>query len=375
MSQEDANDYCIIGCVEPAGTGNEWPASGSNGCESFCNLMGILNMAIHNGTNPASGCTAGLPTGYLYDYKSFDEFKDAFLKQMAFFLDWRISYVNFYELAYGRWFPCVSASATMEGCMDKGLDVLRGGAKYNSTGFTALGIGNVADSLVTIKKMVFEDKTVPARELYDALVNNWKGHEALQRKIDNEMPHYGNDIAEVDELAAWALGAYADYMNSARGPRGKWRGGTFTMTTHIDFGNVTLATPDGRPAFTPLAEAISPRQGFDKNGPTAYLTSAAKLPHYKLGNGDQLNIRFSPATVSGEEGTRKLCDLIATYFEQGGMQVQFNVVSTQTLPDAQKHPEKYENLIVRIAGFSAFFVEMPKLLQDDFITRTEHSCS
>jgi formate C-acetyltransferase len=162
-------------------------------------------------------------------------------------------------------------------------------------------------------------------------------------------------------------------MNAATGPRGRWRGGTFTVTTHIEFGSKSVATPDGRADRDPIAEAISPRQGFDKNGPTSYLLSASKLPHMKLGNGDMLNIRFSPTAVRGEHGTLKLRHLISTYFDQGGMQVQYNVVSTETLHNAQQNPEKYENLIVRIAGFSVYFVEMPKIMQDDFITRTEHS--
>jgi formate C-acetyltransferase len=373
LSLEDANDYCIIGCVEPAGCGNEWSASGSNGTESFCNLMGILNMAFHNGTNPKTGNSSGVKTGYLEDYGSFDELKEAFLKQLDFFLNWHVSMINLYELAYGMFFPCVSASVSIDGCMESGKDVLDGGAKYNSTGFTACGIGNVADSLIAIKKLVFDEKAVPAAEFRQALLDNWEGHEELQQRITNEVPHYGNDIAEVDELAAWALGAFADRINDATGPRGKWRGGTFTMTTHLEFGRNTMATPDGRFDASPLAEAISSRQGFDKNGPIAYLTSAAKLPHYKLGNGDQLNIRFSPKAVGGELGTRRLQELFNTYFDMGGMQVQFNVVSTDDLHEAQEHPEVYENLIVRIAGFSAFFVEMPKTMQDDFITRSEHA--
>jgi formate C-acetyltransferase len=373
MSQEDANNYCIIGCVEPAGCGTEWSACGSSGGESFCNLMGILNMAIHNGTNPKTGCDAGLKTGLLEDYKSFDELKEAFLAQLRFFLNWHISMVNLYELAYSMFFPCVSASVAMEGCMESGKDVMDGGAKYNSTGFTALGTGNVADSLIAIKRLVFEEKSVPAAEFRQALLDNWVGHEELQARIINELPHYGNNIAEVDELATWVLSAFADHMNNARGPRGKWRGGTFTMTTHLEFGAMTLATPDGRYDMTPLAEAISSRQGFDKNGPTAYLLSASKLPHYKLGNGDQTNIRFSPKTVAGDDGTEHLQQLFNTYFNMGGMQVQFNVVSTDELHEAQARPEDFENLIVRIAGFSTFFVEMPKFMQDDFITRTEHA--
>ena len=378
ISHEDANDYAIIGCVEPAIGGKEWSASGSNGCESFVNLVGIMNMAIHNGRNPMpqgltpNGNDFGPKTGDLRDMKSFEELKEAFVKQIEFWVDWHVSYVNFYELAYGEFFPCVSASLTMEGCMDSGKDVLRGGAKYNSTGLTGAGIGNVADSLCAIKKLVFEDKTVTADQLLDALNKNWEGYEELQQYIDNELPHYGNDIEEVDEIAAWAMGVFCDKVNSSWGPRGPWRPSTFTMTVHIDFGRQTMATPDGRFLGTPLAEAISPRQGFDKNGPTAYLTSAAKLPQVKLGNGDQCNIKFSPSVCQGEQGTRHLQQLISTYFDQGGMQVQFNVVGVDTLHDAQEHPEDHQNLIVRIAGFSAYFVEMPKVLQDDFITRTEH---
>jgi len=291
---------------------------------------------------------------------------------LAYFLDWHVTFVNLYEHAYRTFFPCVSATASIEGCMESGLDVMDGGAKYNSTGFTALGTGNVGDSLMTIKKLVFEEKMISAHELYDALVNNWEGYEDLQQYINTEVPHYGNDIEEVDELASWALGAYADHMLKVSGPRGNWRGGTFTVTTHLEFGRVTMATLDGRSDGAPLAEAISPRQGFDKKGPTAYLISASKLPHYKLGNGDQLNIRFSPTAVAGANGSKKLGDLIGAYFDQGGMQVQFNVVSTEDLHDAQKNPEKHTNMIVRIAGFSVYFVEMAKPLQDDFITRTEH---
>jgi formate C-acetyltransferase len=373
LSQEDANDYCIIGCVEPAGCGTEWSACGSSGAESFCNLMGILNMAIHNGANPKTDCIAGVKTGYLEDYATFEDLQKAFLTQLEFFLNWHISMVNLYELAYGMFFPCVSVSVAMEGCMESGKDVLDGGAKYNSTGFTALGTGNVADSLIAIKKLVFDEKVVSAAEFRQALLDNWVGHEDLKAKIINEVPHFGNNIAEVDDLAAWALGAFADHMNAARGPRGKWRGGTFTMTTHLEFGMMTMATPDGREDMSPLAEAISSRQGYDKKGPIAYLTSASKLPHYKLGNGDQLNIRFSPKSVAGELGTKRLQELFDTYFDMGGMQVQFNVVSTDELHNAQDHPEEYENLIVRIAGFSTFFVEMPKFMQDDFITRTEHA--
>ena len=260
-------------------------------------------------------------------------------------------------------FPCISASVMMDGCMESGKDATWGGCKYNSTGITCIGIANVADSLMAIKKLVFDDKTVSAKEMYDALLANWAGYEHLRQVIINEVPHYGNDNAEVDELANWGMGVFAHHLRECEGPRGKYCGGTFTMTAHLYYGGITPATPDGRGDGEPLADAISPRQGFDKNGPTAYLRSAAKLPQKELFNGDQLNIRFSPTSVQGEEGTNKLRQLIQTYFDLDGLQVQFNVVST----------EDYQNLVVRIAGFSAYFVELNRDMQDDFITRTEQS--
>ena len=373
ISPEDARDYCIIGCVEPTVGGMEYPACGGTGQESFFNLIGCLVMAMHNGTNPSTGYDGGLKTGYLYEYKTFEDFQKAFVEQLKYFLSWQLSECNFYELMYAEYFPSVVCSATMDGCMESGKDVLKGGAKYNSTGTTGCGIGNVADSLMAIK-MAFDGRLgCTTKDLYDAICANWEGYDDLQKKILYEMPHYGNNNEEVDALAAWAMTEFADFMASCTGPRGHYVAGTFTMTVHLDYGRRTSATPDGRKAGDPLSDAISPRQGFDKNGPTAYLTSAAKLPHVKLGNGDQLNIRFSPSVVKGDAGTLKMRKLFETYFAQGGMQVQFNVVGGETLHDAQENPDKYKNLIVRIAGFSAYFVEMPKPMQDDFISRTEQA--
>jgi formate C-acetyltransferase len=226
---------------------------------------------------------------------------------------------------------------------------------------------------MAIKKLFFDDKTVSLRTMYDALQANWEGYEDLRQTIINEVPHYGNDIEEVDELASWALEQFADIIAEKQGPRGYYCGGTFTMTAHIMFGRMLGATPDGRKAGEPIADAISPRQGFDKNGPTAYLRSAAKLPHIKLSNGDQLNIRFTPSAVSGDEGAQKLKGLISAYYRLGGMQVQFNVVSTDQLHEAQRDPLSHKDLIVRIAGFSTYFVTLTPEVQNDFIMRTEQS--
>ncbi len=372
FSFEDAYNYGIVGCVEPGGDGNEWSASGNNGSESVWNVVNVLQLVINGGVNPTTGKTA-LPCKKLYEYDSFEEIKETFEKEMDYCLNWAVSYASMYELAYSQNFPCIVASSMMEGCLESGKDATEGGAKYNRTGLTMCGTANVADGLMAIKKLCFDDKTVTLREMYDALQANWVGYEQLRQTIINEVPHYGNDIEEVDELASWALGLFGTLLQQKEGPRGHYCGGTFTVTAHMYFGAVTGATPDGRKAGEPIADAISSRQGYDKCGPTAYLCSASKLPHLELGNGDALNIRFTPTAVSGAEGAEKLKNLIDTYFKMGGMEVQFNVVGTEKLKEAQQNPLEYKDLVVRIAGFSTYFVTLSKSTQDDFITRTEQN--
>ena len=372
FTHEDAADYSIVGCVEPGGTGNEWSASGNDGGNSIWNMLEAVALLINGGVSTRTGKTA-VKVPKLYEYKNFEEVKEAFTKIVEYCMNWTVSFTSMYELAYSQNFPCVVASSMMEGCMESGKDVTEGGAKYNRTGLTACGTSNVGDSLMAIKKLCFDDKTVSLRTLYDALQADWVGYEELRQTIINEVPHYGNDIEEVDELASWSLEQFADIIASKHGPRGQYCGGTFTMTAHIMFGKMVGATPDGRKAGDPIADAISPRQGFDKKGPTAYLRSAAKLPHIKLSNGDQLNIRFTPSSVAGDEGAQKLKSLISTYFRLGGMQVQFNVVNTDQLHEAQKDPLNHKDLIVRIAGFSTYFVTLTPEVQNDFITRTEQA--
>jgi len=372
FTKEDAYGYGIVGCVEPAGTGNEWPACGTSGVESIWNMMNIIQLVVNGGVNPRTGVTA-LPGKKLYEYESFDEIKAAFETQIKYILDWNVSYANVFEMVYSHYFPCVVASSMIDGCIENGMDATAGGAKYNRTGMTACGAANVAGSLMAIKKLCFDDKTFTLREMYDALQADWVGYEKLRQAVINNVPHYGNDYEEVDGLASWALGLFADILANSEGPRGQYNGGTFTMTANVRLGMTLGATPDGRKAGEPIADAISPRQGFDKNGPTAYLRSAAKLPHRALSNGDQLNIRFTPTAVEGDMGAEKLRSLIETYFTLGGMQVQFNVVGTEELRKAQKNPHEYKDLIVRIAGFSTYFVTLGEETQNDFISRTEQA--
>jgi formate C-acetyltransferase len=260
----------------------------------------------------------------------------------------------------------------MAGCMEKGLDVMWGGAKYNSTGNSGVGIGNVADSLNVIRHCVFVKEICTTRELYDALAGNWEGHEELHRYILNEAPHYGNGIVEIDELAGWAAKVYADAVRATSGPRGNHSAaGLYPVTTNVMFGRMTAATPDGRCKGEPLADGIAAPQGYDKNGPTAVISSVSKIDQSDFGNGTLMNLKFHPTALQGEDGWKKLAQLMQTYFEMGGMELQVNVISTDVLKDAQKNPEKHKDLVVRVAGFSAYFVELHITGQNDLIRRTE----
>jgi pyruvate formate-lyase/glycerol dehydratase family glycyl radical enzyme len=381
LGLESARNYCLIGCVEPAGTGDDWPACGGTGSQSFWNLAGALWLAINNGINPmpvafggeklTAGHQAGLPTGYLYEMETFEEVLDAFKKQVEYFVKWHISCTNNFEYVARDVLPQPVVSATMDGCMEKGADVMYGGARYNSTGVAGVGIGNVGDSLQMIRHLVFDEKICTARELYDALLHNWRGHEELRRYIKNSAPHYGNGIREADRYAGWAAGVFADAVNAGTGPRGRYSAGLYPVAMNIAFGAMTAATPDGRSSGDPLADGISPVQQMDSNGPTGVLLSVSQIDQSKFPNGTLLNMKFHPTALRGEDGVKKLTDLIRTYFEMGGMEVQVNVISAETMRDAQRHPEEYRNLIVRVAGFSVYFVELYVEAQNDLISRTE----
>lgn len=374
---ESARNYCLIGCVEPQGCGDEWACPGGTGTESFFNLLNAFLIAINNGYNPMPGRDGklggqvGLPTGYLYEMKTFDDVLEAVKKQIEYFAHWQVSLVNMWEYVASEHLQLPLLSATIDGCMESGKDVMKGGAKYNSTGNAAIAIGNITDSLAVVKYMVYDKKLVSARELYDALISNWEGKEDLRQFIRNEAPHYGNDSEYTDRFARWASDVYGIAINSATGPRGRFAGGLYPVTTHVVFGMTTAASPDGRKAGEPLADGISPVQQLDKNGPTATLKSVACIDQQKFSNGTLLNMRFHPTALSNETGKAKLIALIKTYFALGGMEMQFNIVSGKVLRRAQEHPEEYRDLVVRIAGFSAYFVELYKASQDDIIRRTE----
>ncbi len=384
LSLEDARDYCLIGCVEPAGCGTEWPACGGTGTESYMNLATALLLAINDGHTFVPMLNAFVPapegtpntrlgpaTGYLYDMTSIEEVMEAYKQQVETWVRWHIMNINAFEYVAREVLPNPLVSATMAGCMEKGMDVMWGGAKYNSTGDSGVGIGNVADSLNIINHCVFEKKICTARELYDAIKYNWEGYEELHRYILNEAPHYGNGLPECDRFATFAAQCFADAVTKLTGPRGGYSAGLYPVTTNVMFGMITPATPDGRKKGEPLADGIAAPQGYDKNGPTGVVASVAAIRQTEFANGTLMNLKFHPTALSGEGGWSKLMQLMQTYFDLGGMELQINVVSTDTLRDAQKNPEKHKNLVVRVAGFSAYFVELHPTGQNDLIRRTE----
>ncbi|MDR0838067.1 MAG: hypothetical protein LBN99_00330 [Oscillospiraceae bacterium] len=401
---ESARNYSPIGCVEPGGNGNEWPACGGTGSVSYLNIVNAVWLGINNGAlpvplvfgapKPGESATdrpltdragkpiesfrpqqqVGLSTGYLYEMETFEQVLEAYKQQLTYFVRWHAMCINACEYVMRDTLPLPVVSATMRGCMESGKDVMYGGAEYNSCGMAGVGIGNVADCLFMIKHLCFDTKYCTTRELYDALMANWKGHEDLQNYIKGSCPHYGNGDIEVDRWADWAGQVFADAVTSCSNPRGcQYAAGLYPVTTNVMFGYMTGATPDGRNAGQPLADGISPVQQMDLNGPTAVLSSVSKIKQVNYSNGTLLNMKFSPSCVNGADGVTKLSQLIQAYFDLGGMELQINVIAAETLKDAQANPEKYKNLVVRVAGFSAYFVELHITGQNDLISRTELS--
>ncbi len=371
---EDARDYGLIGCQEIVGCGNDFPAP--NGVfPPHCGLQWgtVLDMAINDGVNPAIGEGASLHTGHLYDMKSFDEVKQAFVDMARYLLKMFVSIGNYAEAIAPYYGPHPGLSMSMDGCMEKGLDATMGGCKYNSYGGTATGLATVADSLTTIRYACFEEGLCTTRELYDAVMANWEGYEDLRQRLIAQVPHYGNNDPYADEMLEWVVSVYYDICDECYSTRSKrYKAGMYGASDHIAQGKRTWATPEGRRFGDPIADAMSPVQSFDKLGPTSVLMSTCCFDHSKALDGMAVNIRIHPSALSRQDGMEKLRDMTKAYFDNGGLEVQYNVVSTETLRAAQADPEAYRNLVVRIAGYSAYFVELGKDLQEDIIARTEN---
>ncbi len=377
---EDARNYSLAGCVEPLICGSEWAQPGGTGTESYINIVTAMLQAINNGINPFSFPGAPAPeqtgpaTGYLYEMESMDEVLEAVRTQFYFYTKWQASNINAWEYVSSVQTPIPMLSATMEGCMEKGMDVQSGGAKYNSTGNSCIGLGNVADSLNIIDQLCFRDKICTTRELYDAIMNNWEGYDELHQYIVGKAKHFGNADPEADKYMNFAASTYAEGILRCTGPRGNhYQPGCYPVTLNVVFGYFTAATPDGRKCGEALSDGISPLQGQDKGGPLATINSLLNFDQTDYGNGTLCNMKFHPTALQGEEGVKKLQSVMQTYFDGGGMELQLNVVSADMLRDAQENPDDYRDLVVRVAGFSAYFVEVFKDSQDDLIRRTEMS--
>ncbi|MCL2401049.1 MAG: hypothetical protein FWC90_00250, partial [Oscillospiraceae bacterium] len=324
VALEDARRYGVFGCVEPGISGMEW--SMASNCGAFGGmggLLSLLNFCIHGNVDPLTGATGRLPCKKLYEYESFEELQAEFERQIKEAIDYGARIYQFAALVFDTAWPVLSASVMMEGCIESGKDVTWGGAKYNGMGHMINAIGTIGDSLTVIKKLCFEDKTITTRELYDALVANWEGHELLRQRILNDMPFYGNDLDEPDEIVEWFTNLYCDYFNSRPAPHnGQLNIGALDLYW-VGQGKRFWATPDGRKTGDTVSPSSDPRQDVVKNGPLSYVKSVSKMPWEKFRCGGAINIRLDANSVRNEESTAKVRELIESYFDMGGIQFCF----------------------------------------------------
>lgn len=370
LSEKEALDYAIVGCVEPTGYGN---TMGSTNAGMF-NLAKCLELALFDGVCQMSGMQMGPKAGMLTDFTSFEQVQEAFRTQVQYFVDLMVCSLNCTEKLIGDYCPHIFSSLLLEGCMEHGRDCTRGGAKYNHIGIQGVGMADVADSLTVLKKLVFDEPRISKAEMLEAMRTNFEGKEVLRQICLNRVPKYGNDIDEADEMAVWTARLYCDCVRGKATVRGgTFRPGLFCLSSNTPLGRQVCALPSGRQAGTPLGDGgLSPKHGMDTHGPTAAARSVAKIPQTLAINGVNCNMKFMPTLLKAPEDRQKLTDLIRTYFSLGGMHIQFNVLTREKLLDAQKHPEKHRSLVVRVAGYSAFFVELDHDIQNEIISRTEY---
>ncbi|HHT16615.1 MAG TPA: hypothetical protein GXZ77_02695 [Papillibacter sp.] len=372
---EDARDYAIMGCQEIMGPGTEYPAANGNTPPyASLNYGVVFTMAINDGKNPFNGEQCRIHTGYLYEMNSIEEVRESMRKLVYYLIKLQVSVDNYTEYLHQFYGTENLVSISMEGCMEKGMDATWGGCKYNSYGGTATGLATIADCLTTIKYMCFDKKLCTTRELYDAVMANWEGYELLRQRIINEVPRYGNGDPYADMEMKWICDTYYNACKECYSMRcTNYKAGLYGAADHVTQGYITWATPDGRRTGEPIADACSPGQGRDKNGPTGVFASTVCFDHSKFMDGMAVNLKVHPSALNGHDGVEKLRDLTLTYFDQGGMEVQYNVVSSDVLREAQKKPDDYKDLVVRIAGFSAYFVELSLDCQNDLISRHDHN--
>ncbi len=365
-SIEDARNGGASGCVETGAFGKE-----AYILTGYFNIPKVLEVTLNNGIDPQTGKKTGIESGDPLQFKSFDDLMRAFEKQINHFIDIKIRGNNIIDRIYAKMLPVPFLSILISDCIQSGKDYHDGGARYNSSYIQGVGMGSISDELAALKYHVFDKKTISMQGMLDALKNDFRDFEEFRKILVNETPKYGNDDDYADELTRKVFEIYfqaIDGKPTARG--GQHRVNLLPTTSHVYFGSVTGAMPDGRKAGTPLSEGISPVQGADRHGPSAVIKSAAKIDHIRTG-GTLLNQKFTPTFMNDEKGITAVMHLIRSYFRLDGHHIQFNVVKADTLRKAQKEPEKYRNLIVRVAGYSDYFVDLTDELQEEIILRTE----
>ncbi len=380
VKEEDAYNYSAIGCVETAVPG-KWGYRCTG--MSYINFPRVLLCTMNNGVDVTSGKRFTKGYGYFKDFKTYEELVSAWDKTVREMTRYSVIVENAIDKASERDVPDILCSCLTDDCIGRGKTIKEGGAVYDFISGLQVGIANMADSLAAIKKLVYDEKKLTQQQLWDAILDNFTSEEnqKIQQMLINEAPKYGNDNDEADQLVVEAYDSYLDeikkYPNTryGRGPIGGIRyGGTSSISANVGQGMGTFATPDGRKAWEPLAEGCSPAHNCDKSGPTAVFKTVSKLPTEKITGGVLLNQKMTPTMIATEENKQKLEMLISAFFNRlHGYHVQYNIVSKETLIDAQKHPEKHKDLIVRVAGYSAFFNVLSKKTQDDIIGRTEQS--
>ncbi|MDZ7386596.1 MAG: glycyl radical protein [candidate division KSB1 bacterium] len=364
----DARNGGASGCVEAGAFGKE-----SYILTGYFNLVKVLELTLHNGRDPRTGKVIGLRTGEAQDFAEFDQLLAAYEQQVRYFVDVKIKGNQVIERLYAQYLPAPFLSLLIDDCIRKGRDYQDGGARYNSSYVQGVGLGSIADCLAALKYHVFDHRTCDMRTMQAALTDNFAGHETLRQRLLNHTPKYGNDDDYVDDLAVRVFNIFFAAVDGRPNTKGgHYRINLLPTTVHVYFGSVVGATPDGRMAGEPLSEGISPVQGADRRGPTAVLRSAGKIDHLRTG-GTLLNQKFTPQLLADQRGIDALAALIRSYFAMDGHHVQFNVVTADTLRRAQKEPHKYRDLIVRVAGYSDYFVDLSTELQNEIIRRTEHT--
>jgi formate C-acetyltransferase len=328
-------------------------------------------LTLNNGVDPRTGKRIGIETGDPEQYGSFEQLFEAYRRQLNYLIDVKMRGNNIIERLYAAYMPAPFLSILIDDCIARGQDYHDGGPRYNTNYIQGVGLGTITDALTAIKYHVFDQQTFSMSDLLAALRVNFDGHEPLRQTLWQRTPKYGNDDDYADDVMRSVFEAYFQAIDGRPNTKGgRYRINLLPTTVHVYFGSVMGATPDGRKAGLPLSEGISPVQGADRQGPTAVLKSAAKMDHGRTG-GTLLNMKFNPQVVEGEDGLDNLKDLIRSYFRLDGHHIQFNVVDAETLRQAQARPEEYQNLIVRVAGYSDYFVDLGKDLQNEIIARTE----